>query len=238
MTCPISAGRDIGADLGDSCTWPRDWILATGVRVEVTHLPGRVTAFPFVLWSPGIKCDSWNQGGPRGSRQEPRVAESKMARLQAVRETGPLRLGSPARPWKTSVCLGLTSCWVRSANSQPADGTALEAQATGFSGVDAQTSALKKRCQEPVGTGGSVSPPGVRGGRWARASPTASECSQRPRGQTHRPWMPGPRGRGPGTGPRLAAEDAGAGALGRPRPEEGFASCRGDRRVLSGPGRA
>lgn len=159
--------------------------------MEVTHLPGRVTAFPFVLWSPGIKCDSWNQDGPRGSWQEPRVADSKMARLQAVGEMGLLRLGSPARPWKTSICLGLTSCWVRFANSQPTDGTALQAQGTGFSGADAQTSTLKKCRWEPVGTGGSASHPGVWGGPWAHASPTASECSQWPRCQRHRHWITG-----------------------------------------------
>lgn len=31
MTCRTSAGRDIGADLSDSRTWPRDWIPAIGV---------------------------------------------------------------------------------------------------------------------------------------------------------------------------------------------------------------
>lgn len=81
----------------------------------MTRLTGKVTAFSFVLWSPGMKCDSWNQGGPHGSQWGPRVADSKMAGLHAAGETGLLCLASAARlwPWKTSICLGLTGCWVR-----------------------------------------------------------------------------------------------------------------------------
>lgn len=149
------------------------------------------------------------------------MADSKMARLQAVGETGLLRLGSPARPWKTSICLGLTSCWVRFANSQPTDGTALQAQGTGFSGADAQTSTLKKCRWEPVGTGGSASHPGVWGGPWAHASPTASECSQWPRCQRHRHWITGPEAGSQGLGPGWLQRMLGQEHTGWLRPEEG-----------------